>query len=194
MNKEIFNHLEVEVAIQSMVDWIWIHHKENILNSSFLLIGIETGGTLVQREIVKKLHQNIISENLNTHSPIEIIEGSVNITMYRDDLYTGLEKPILGVSHLPVSITNKSIVLLDDVLFTGRTIRAALQELLDYGRPKKVDLLVLLDRGGRELPIQPNFSALCYNADPYTKIQVQLESGSTPSRNNPFSICIDSRA
>ena len=65
--------------------------------------------------------------------------GSLNITMYRDDLYTGLEKPILGVSHIPTSITKESIVIIDDVLFTGRTIRAALQELLDYGRPQRVN-------------------------------------------------------
>ena len=92
-----------------------------------------------------------------------------------DDLYTGLEKPILGVSHIPISIKDKNIILIDDVLFTGRTVRAALQELLDYGRPKKIELLVLLDRGGRELPIQPNFSALSHTVPHSFKINVVLQ-------------------
>ena len=79
------------------------------------------------------------------------------------------------MSHIPVSIKDKTIVLVDDVLFTGRTVRAALQELLDYGRPKKIKLIVLLDRGGRELPIQPNFAALSYNVSNEVKINVLLQ-------------------
>ena len=108
--------------------------------------------------------------------------------MYRDDLYTGLEKPILGVSHIPVSIKDKNIVIVDDVLFTGRTVRVALQELLDYGRPKKIELIVLLDRGGRELPIQPNFSTLSYNVPHDVKIQVSLQD--LPNTNETNYDCI----
>ena len=74
-----------------------------------------------------------------------------------DDLYTGLEKPILGETKLPVGLKGRTVVLVDDVLFTGRTVRAAMDELMDYGRPAKIQLAVLVDRGHRELPISANF-------------------------------------
>ena len=186
MNKEIFDTIQVQAAIQSMTDWILLNHKENILRSSFVIVGIERGGMELQsriiRDVTKRLQQDASFED------ITIEQGSLNITMYRDDLYTGLEKPILGVSHIPVSIKDKNIVIVDDVLFTGRTVRAALQELLDYGRPKKIELIVLLDRGGRELPIQPNFSALSYNVPHDVKIQVSLQS--IPSTNEKIYDCI----
>ena len=82
--------------------------------------------------------------------------GAIDITLYRDDLYTGLEKPSFGVTQLPV-VDGTTIVLVDDVLFTGRTILAALGVIRDYGRPRKVRLAVLVDRGHRELPIQADY-------------------------------------
>ena len=77
----------------------------------------------------------------------------MDITLYRDDLYTGLEKPALGVTELPFDMEGTGIVLVDDVLFTGRTVRAALDAFHDYGRPRWIRLAVLVDRGHRELPI-----------------------------------------
>lgn len=88
---------------------------------------------------------------------VSVESGSIDITLYRDDLMAIGPRPIVGGSELPPSgIEEKSIVLVDDVLFTGRTIRAALNELTDWGRPGRIFLCVLVDRGGRELPIQPD--------------------------------------
>jgi pyrimidine operon attenuation protein/uracil phosphoribosyltransferase len=87
--------------------------------------------------------------------------GAIDITLYRDDVFEGLPKPEVGSSELPDhSAEGKTIVLVDDVLYTGRTIRAALDALMDYGRPRAVQLAVLVDRGHRELPIQPDYVGL----------------------------------
>lgn len=83
--------------------------------------------------------------------------GAIDITLYRDDLYTGLEKPSFGATELPFDLDGACVVLVDDVLFTGRTVLAALGVLRDYGRPQWVKLLVLVDRGWRELPVQADF-------------------------------------
>ena len=191
MNKEIFDTIQVQAAIQSMTDWILLNHKENILRSSFVIVGIERGGMQLQSRIIREVEKHLQQDP--SFEDITIEQGSLNITMYRDDLYTGLEKPILGVSHIPVSIKDKNIVIVDDVLFTGRTVRAALQELLDYGRPKKIELIVLLDRGGRELPIQPNFSALSYNVPHDVKIQVSLQDLPNTNETNYDCISIERR-
>jgi pyrimidine operon attenuation protein/uracil phosphoribosyltransferase len=83
--------------------------------------------------------------------------GILDITLYRDDLSTIAAQPLVKGSHLPLPIDDFVVVLCDDVLYTGRTVRAALDELMDYGRPKVVQLAVLVDRGHRELPIQADF-------------------------------------
>jgi pyrimidine operon attenuation protein/uracil phosphoribosyltransferase len=82
--------------------------------------------------------------------------GAVDITLYRDDLVTGLERPTLGETELPFDLDGTGIFLVDDVLFTGRTVRAALDAVHDFGRPRFLRLAVLIDRGHRELPIQPD--------------------------------------
>lgn len=115
------------------------------------LVGIRTGGI----ELADRLRDRILSAGLAPPS-----RGDLDITLYRDDLYTGLEKPLLGDTDLPFEISGCGIILVDDVLFTGRTIRAALGELHDFGRPAWVRLCVLVDRGHRELPIQPDFVGL----------------------------------
>jgi len=85
--------------------------------------------------------------------------GAIDITLYRDDLQMVAETPIVRGSEISFDIHGKTLVLVDDVIFTGRTIRAALSELLDFGRPEAIQLAVLVDRGHRELPIQPDFAA-----------------------------------
>jgi len=85
------------------------------------------------------------------------IEGSLDITLYRDDLSTVSHQPVVGSSEIPVDITNKVIVLVDDVLYTGRTVRAAMDALIDFGRPRSIQLAVVIDRGHRELPIRADF-------------------------------------
>ncbi len=113
------------------------------------LVGIRSGGMPLARRLAA-----IIGESKGTVPSV----GAIDITLYRDDLYTGLEKPSLGETSLPIDISGAGVVLVDDVLFTGRTVRAALGELHDYGRPCWIRLAVLVDRGHRELPIQADFT------------------------------------
>ncbi len=112
------------------------------------LVGIRTGGVT----LADRLRARIVRNGLAAPA-----RGDLDITLYRDDLYSGLEKPLLGDTDLPFEVSGCGIVLVDDVLFTGRTIRAALGELHDFGRPSWIKLCVLVDRGHRELPIQPDF-------------------------------------
>lgn len=107
------------------------------------LVGIHTGGVWV----AERLHQR-----LGIATPL----GRLDISFYRDDFSRIGVNPQVRPSELPFDVDNRHLVLIDDVLYTGRTIRAALNELFDYGRPASVLLAVLIDRGGRELPIQAN--------------------------------------
>ena len=83
--------------------------------------------------------------------------GSLDITLYRDDLSTVAHQPVVGATEIPVDINGKVVVLVDDVFYTGRTVRAALDALIDFGRPRSVQLAVVIDRGHRELPIRADF-------------------------------------
>ena len=96
------------------------------------------------------------------HAPAEGGErrptlGAVDITLYRDDVFLGLPKPEIGPTELPESIEGRAVVLVDDVLYTGRTVRAAMDALIDFGRPRSIQLAVLVDRGHRELPIRADY-------------------------------------
>jgi pyrimidine operon attenuation protein/uracil phosphoribosyltransferase len=113
-----------------------------------VLVGIQTGGVFLAERLKKKIGR--IEE-------AEIPMGVLDITLYRDDLRTSNKKPRLGKTDIPFSLENKKVILIDDVLFTGRTIRAAMDALIDFGRPKLIQLVVLIDRGHRELPIRADF-------------------------------------
>jgi pyrimidine operon attenuation protein/uracil phosphoribosyltransferase len=117
-------------------------------DKSLALIGVQRrGADLAER--LKKL----LDERLGRKVPL----GKLDINLYRDD-WTNLEvRPRISCTAMPFDIEGASIVLVDDVLFSGRTVRAALEAILDYGRPKRVELLVLIDRGHRELPIQADY-------------------------------------
>jgi pyrimidine operon attenuation protein/uracil phosphoribosyltransferase len=114
----------------------------------FAIIGIRRRGVHIAQRLCNKV------EKILKH-PIPI--GILDITLYRDDLTTISNRPMLRETLIDFSIENVSLVLVDDVLYTGRTIRAALDGIVDLGRPKKVQLAVLIDRGGRELPIQADY-------------------------------------
>jgi pyrimidine operon attenuation protein/uracil phosphoribosyltransferase len=116
--------------------------------SGLVIVGVRRGGEIIARPLRGFL------EDLEKRS---IPHGSVDITLYRDDAATALPNPKIGPSEIPGTIDDKKVILVDDVVFTGRTIRAALDALLDYGRPKCIELCALVDRGGRELPIQPDY-------------------------------------
>jgi pyrimidine operon attenuation protein/uracil phosphoribosyltransferase len=100
--------------------------------------------------------------------------GAIDITLYRDDVFLGLPKPEIGATELPESIEGRTVVLIDDVLFTGRTVRAAMDVLADYGRPCAVQLAVLVDRGRRELPIQPDYVGVRLQTTADQSVRVML--------------------
>jgi pyrimidine operon attenuation protein/uracil phosphoribosyltransferase len=113
-----------------------------------VIIGIRTRGVHLARRIASKIEE---IEKV----PIQV--GVLDITLYRDDFMTIGTQPILRKTEISFPITGKRIILVDDVLFTGRTIRAALDGLIDFGRPKMIQLAVLIDRGHRELPIRADY-------------------------------------
>lgn len=113
-----------------------------------VIVGIRRRGVQLAARIAAALESDL-------GHPIP--SGSLDITLYRDDFGQVGALPIVGVTEIPVEITGRRVVIVDDVLYTGRTIRAALNELADFGRPRRIELCVLVDRGGRELPIQPDY-------------------------------------
>ena len=113
-----------------------------------VLVGIQTGGVFLAERLRQK-----ISRIEGADVPM----GVLDITLYRDDLRLSNKKPRLGKTDIPFSLDNRKVILIDDVLFTGRTIRAAMDALIDFGRPKLIQLAVLIDRGHRELPIRADF-------------------------------------
>jgi pyrimidine operon attenuation protein/uracil phosphoribosyltransferase len=112
-----------------------------------VIVGIQRRGVQLAAQIVSTIAER---------EGVEVPQGALDITLYRDDLQTVGPRPVVGQTQIPVDIDGQHVVIVDDVLYTGRTIRAALDELADFGRPKRIGLAVLIDRGGRELPIQPD--------------------------------------
>ncbi len=112
------------------------------------LVGIRTRGVVMSQRLKEKIKE---IEN------VTVDHGILDITLYRDDLAEGTQKPELKKTDISFALEGKHIVLCDDVLFTGRTIRAAIDALMDFGRPASVQLAVLIDRGHRELPIRPDY-------------------------------------
>ena len=118
--------------------------------SNLVVIGIKTRGiTLAKR----------IAEKISILEKVKIPVGEVDITLYRDDRHDSEEtdSPVLNGTYIPYDIKGKQVILVDDVLFTGRTVRAGLDAIMDIDRPKKISLAILIDRGHRELPIRPDF-------------------------------------
>jgi pyrimidine operon attenuation protein/uracil phosphoribosyltransferase len=129
--------VDIEAATARMVEQL-----QPMLKRRPLMIGIHTGGVWV----AERLHRL-----LDFQEPL----GTLDISFYRDDFTRIGMNPQVRTSHLPVNVEERHIILVDDVLHTGRTIRAALNEIFDYGRPSSVMLACLIERGGRELPIEP---------------------------------------
>src|SRR3954469_11561052 len=114
---------------------------------NLVIVGIQRRGVQLAAQIVS---------SITKREKADIPQGALDITLYRDDLQTVGPRPVVGQTQIPVDIDGQNVVIVDDVLYTGRTIRAALDELADFGRPARIALAVLIDRGGRELPIQPD--------------------------------------
>ncbi|HEY2731186.1 MAG TPA: bifunctional pyr operon transcriptional regulator/uracil phosphoribosyltransferase PyrR [Polyangia bacterium] len=131
-------------------------------------VGIRTGGAFLAQRLVE-----LVAEAEGAAA--RPIFGAVDISLYRDDVFSGLPKPEIGPTELPEPIDGKTIVLVDDVLFTGRTVRAAMDVLADYGRPRAVKLATLVDRGRRELPIQPDFAGISVQTTASESVRVMLK-------------------
>lgn len=129
------------------------------------LVGIRTGGLYLAQRL-----QKLVAELEETEPPL----GAVDITLYRDDVFHGLPRPEIGATELPFELSGVTVVLVDDVLYTGRTVRAALDALMDYGRPRAVQLAVLVDRGLRELPIRPDYVGLTTETTSTDSVRVRL--------------------
>jgi pyrimidine operon attenuation protein/uracil phosphoribosyltransferase len=132
------------------------------------LVGIRTRGVLIAKRLARAIRE------INGH---DVPTGSLDITMYRDDLMRHAvgPQPVIRKTEIPFSIDDKHILLVDDVLYTGRTIRAALDALIDFGRPKVIQLVVLVDRGHRELPIKADYVGKNLPTALTQSVQVHLE-------------------
>jgi pyrimidine operon attenuation protein / uracil phosphoribosyltransferase len=129
------------------------------------LIGIRTRGVYLA---------NRIRDKIRTIERKELPVGILDITMYRDDIFK-LKSPEVKRTEIPFDVDNRTIILIDDVMHTGRTTRAAIDAIMDLGRAKKIQLAVLVDRGNRELPIQPDYAGICYTASPEEEVLVRLK-------------------
>jgi pyrimidine operon attenuation protein/uracil phosphoribosyltransferase len=133
---------------------------------NLVLVGIRTRGEFLAKRIAKKINEI-------EHRDIRV--GLLDITLYRDDLRENLSQPILRGTDIKFDVSGRDIILIDDVLFTGRTIRAALDELVDMGRPASIQLAVLIDRGHRELPIRADFVGKNIPTSVNEKVKVSMK-------------------
>lgn len=143
---------------------------------ALVLVGVRRGGVPIAREIARYV------EELE-HRAIPV--GTVDITLYRDDAATALPSPRIGPSEIPCPLEGRHVVLVDDVVFTGRTVRAAIDAILDYGRPRRIELCAAVDRGGRELPIQPDYVVKRVELGPDARVVVEETSAGLVAMESP---------
>lgn len=167
--EQILSSADIERGLRRMAVEII---ERNQGSKNLLLVGICRGGVPIAEHLKKLLEQ------ADDGPGVEV--GSVDITLYRDDASTSLPSSRIGPTELPASLHGRRVIICDDVLFTGRTIRAALDALVDYGRPAKVELAVILDRSGRELPIQADYKVRNVEVPLAQRIDLTHQPGSPP--------------
>jgi len=139
--------------------------EQNKTMDHLILVGMRTRGVPLARRL---------AANIEIFEKTKIPVGALDISLYRDDLSSTDQHPIVQRTSIPTSIDDKLIVLVDDVLFTGRSTRAAMDALIDLGRPRLVQLAVLIDRGHREMPIRPDYTGKNIPSSRHEEIKVQL--------------------
>ncbi|HHF98362.1 bifunctional pyr operon transcriptional regulator/uracil phosphoribosyltransferase PyrR [Candidatus Aerophobetes bacterium] len=159
---KIMNEGEIERILRSLCQRI-LRKKENLDN--LVIVGIQRRGAILARRI-----SGLIEDLKGQKIPV----GSLDINLYRDDLSRISYQPVIRDTDIPFPVDDKYILLVDDVLYTGRTVRAALDALLDLGRPRKIELLVLVDRNCRELPIQADYVGKKIVVSPEKLVEVRL--------------------
>lgn len=158
--KSILNQQQIQLTIKRLANQIIENHPDF---GNVALVGLQPRGIFLSERLVTEIKLEIIDVSFDY--------GKLDITFYRDDVRKELH--VVNQTEIPFSIEGKNVILIDDVLFTGRTIRAALDALMDYGRPEKVELAVLIDRRyNRELPIQPDYTGRSIDSIISQKVKV----------------------
>ena len=163
LSSVIFNEKDISRAVTRIAHEIL---EKNKGADKLALVGIRTRGATLAQRLAKKINE-IESTTVSL--------GILDITLYRDDLGTSKQNPEVKKTDISFSLEGKEIVLIDDVLYTGRTIRAAIDALIDFGRPATVQLGVLIDRGHRELPIRPDYIGKNLPTSKSNQVQVHLK-------------------
>lgn len=163
--QQLLSAREIDTKIHRLACQVLENHPRD----PFVLVGIHKRGVPLARRLAKFLE---------TDRP-DVRAGSLDTTLYRDDPQNVDAALVLGSSDIPFNLNGQLVVLVDDVLYTGRTIRAAMDALIDFGRPSKIELACLVDRGHRELPIQPDYCGLTRVTGPgeYLRVLLREEDG-----------------
>jgi pyrimidine operon attenuation protein/uracil phosphoribosyltransferase len=165
--KSVLNHQQIELTIKRLANQV-LENNPELLNT--VIVGIQPRGIFLSERIVRALALEVDAQKIQY--------GKLDITFYRDDLRRELHVP--NQTDIRFSMEGKKVVLIDDVLYTGRTIRAALDALMDFGRPEKVELMVLIDRRySRELPIQPDYTGKSIDSIVTQKVKVLWQERDT---------------
>lgn len=162
--RHLFAEADMDRLVEDMARQIIVDVGDSM---HCLLVGIRTRGVPLAEWLGAKLYE------LTKH---RFLIGTLDINLYRDDLSEVDHQPVIRQTELPVPVDGRGVILVDDVLFTGRTIRAALDALIDYGRPRFVKLAVLIDRGFRELPIQADYVGKKITTNLRENVKVMLQS------------------
>lgn len=133
------------------------------------IVGMQTRGVFLARRIAKKINE------VEKSPASELSTGVLDVTFYRDDYRKTLKIPRVKITDIPFDLSGMNVVLVDDVLFTGRSVRAALDALLDFGRPRTIQLAVIVDRGNRELPIQPDYTGTVLKTLPNQAVKLSMQ-------------------
>ncbi len=163
MIKELLSKQDIERIISRIAHEII---EKNKGPEKICLVGIQRGGVHLARRLALKI---------TAIEGVEVPVGSLDISLYRDDISIRKKHPVVRRTDIPFDISEKVIILIDDVLFTGRSIRAALDALMDFGRPGQIQLAVIIDRGHRELPIRADYVGKNIPTAKNENIEVQLE-------------------
>jgi pyrimidine operon attenuation protein/uracil phosphoribosyltransferase len=162
-NSVVLDARAVDRALKRMADEIVELHNGT---DDLIIVGIQRRGVQLAARIADAIRER---------EKVDVPRGALDITLYRDDLQTVGPRPVVGPTDLPWNLEGKHVVIIDDVLYTGRTVRAALDELADFGRPARIALAVLVDRGGRELPIHADIVGKKIEVAPTDRVDVLVE-------------------